>query len=660
MSTSAAAQSFDPHFVSLQENGDFGVVCLDSDLRILSWNPWIAERTGISETKAVGTLLPELIDPLPQATLHALRQALSTGMPRILSPALHREIVPFIRPSFQTGRFFFFFYKTGTCIGVLFLIHDETPALDFETFVQKRVVLEQKNREDIFNAMAHPAFILDSDFRIIEANRAMIDLFQMPIEAVIGKRCHDLIHDIDQPIDMCPLLLARENGSQKQTEIYLQKFDRHFIVSCTPVFDSKSRFQKAINILMDISEQKQIEAALRLSEERYRAFVKQSSEAICLFEIDHRPIEPDLPVETQIERLYEHAVIRECNQMFAITHGYNNPGEMIGFRIGQIFPRLAPENVRYLQDFIQNGYAISGRETKELAKDGTIRYFLNSLVGHTEDGRLKRIWGAKQDITWIKRVEEEIRKLNAELEQRVAERTAQLLEVNRELEAFAFSVSHDLRAPLRAIEGYTQMLVEDYGDRIGAEGRRICSVIEASTNNLRQLIDDLLTYSRTARSEMEPVQVDMKSMAWSMYHEVTHPWERERIDFVLQDIPDTIGDPTLLRRLWMNVLANAVKFSSKRDRARIEVGYGAVSDPEGTILAAYHVKDNGVGFDMRHSTQLFSMFRRLHPADEFEGTGVGLAIVKRIVQRHGGTVWGEGKPGEGAVFYFTLGEVGTR
>uniref|UniRef100_A0A7C4RUD2 histidine kinase n=1 Tax=Desulfatirhabdium butyrativorans TaxID=340467 RepID=A0A7C4RUD2_9BACT len=644
----------DPFLHALLDHGDFGIVCMNDEGCIVRWNPWIAERTSTQPEQAVGKSLSEILPGTPKATLEACRQAMITGSPRVMSPVLHRFILPFSRPSLQIGRIFPAFNEENRCIGVVVVVNDVTPALDFENFVQKRVRLEQKDREDIFNAMAHPAFILDPDFRILDANRAMSDLLGMPIDAIIGQSCHHLLHDADRPIDRCPMLLVQRCSAQQQTEIHFEKFDRHFIVSCTPVFDEENRLCKMINILMDITEQKQIEAALRLSEERYQAFVKQSSEAICLFEIEHSPIESHFPVDDQIDLLYEHAVIRECNRMFAASHGYEDPDEMIGFRIGQVFPRLAPENVAYLRQFIQDGYHISNTETKELARDGSLRYFLNSLIGHLDDGRLVRIWGAKQDITKIKRVEEEIRKLNAELEQRVADRTAQLTAVNRELEAFAFSVSHDLRAPLRAIEGYTRILAEDYGPRLDPEGRRICSTIQNNTQNLRRLIEDLLAYSRTARSEMERIPVDMKSMAYSIYHEATTPEDRGRIDLVLADIPMAIGDPTLLRRLWMNLLSNAVKFSAKKDRPRIEIGYDTAIDPEGTPRQAYFVRDNGVGFDMRYAHKLFAMFQRLHGAAEFEGTGMGLAIALRIIQRHAGKIWAEGEPENGATFHFTL------
>jgi len=229
----------DPFLHALHDQADFGVVCLDEECCIVRWNPWIAERTGIQEEQAVGKALPEVLPGTPEATLEACRQAMITGSPRVMSPMLHPCILPFSSSSLQMGRILPTFNDHNHCIGVVVVVNDVTPALDFENFVQKRVRLEQKDREDIFNAMAHPAFILDPDFRVLDANRAMSDLLGMPIEAIIGQSCHTLVHGVDRPIDRCPLLLAQRYGSQQQTEIHLKKLDRHFIVSCTPIFDAE-------------------------------------------------------------------------------------------------------------------------------------------------------------------------------------------------------------------------------------------------------------------------------------------------------------------------------------------------------------------------------------------------------------------------------------
>jgi len=246
--------------------------------------------------------------------------------------------------------------------------------------------------------------------------------------------------------------------------------------------------------------------------------------------------------------------------------------------------------------------------------------------------------------------EEKYRQLAGELEQRVGERTLQLEAANRELEAFAYSVSHDLRAPLRAIEGFSTMVTEEYGARLDAEGQRQLGVIRANATKMSGLIDDLLAFSRTGRSEMQGGRVAMGELSRSVFAEVVaDPAARAKIGFTVGDLPDAEGDAALLRQVWFNLLSNAVKFSAKQEHPLVEIT-GAVSVGE----VVYHVRDNGAGFDMRYNDKLFGVFQRLHAADQFEGTGIGLALVQRIVNRHGGRVWAEGAVGRGATFSFAL------
>ena len=236
-----------------------------------------------------------------------------------------------------------------------------------------------------------------------------------------------------------------------------------------------------------------------------------------------------------------------------------------------------------------------------------------------------------------------------ELEQRIRERTTQLEAANRELEAFSYSVSHDLRAPLRAIDGYTRILQEEYQQLLDAEGKRICSVISESARKMSGLIDDLLAFSRLGRSAINPGKLDMESLANSVFQDLTTAQSRKRIDFKVDAAPPVMGDMSLLRQVWVNLISNAIKFSSRRRRAVIRV-HG--ENTEGEVV--YSVQDNGVGFDMQYADKLFGVFQRLHSVREFEGNGVGLALVQRVIHRHGGRVWAEGQIGKGATFNFSL------
>jgi PAS domain S-box-containing protein len=241
-------------------------------------------------------------------------------------------------------------------------------------------------------------------------------------------------------------------------------------------------------------------------------------------------------------------------------------------------------------------------------------------------------------------------RLYAEMEQRVTERTADLEAANKELEAFAYSVSHDLRAPLRAMDGFSRMLMDKHAPQLPDEARRYLGVVRKSSQEMGQLIEDLLTFSRLGRQPVERRAVSLSRLAREAFEDLHAEREGRRVELVVGDPPECKADPRFLKQVFVNLLSNALKFTRAREVARIEVG----GRREGSEHACF-VRDNGVGFDMRYVDKLFGVFQRLHRAEDYEGTGVGLAIVQRIVHRHGGRVWAEGKLDQGATVYFTLG-----
>jgi PAS domain S-box-containing protein len=284
-------------------------------------------------------------------------------------------------------------------------------------------------------------------------------------------------------------------------------------------------------------------------------------------------------------------------------------------------------------------------------RDGQMRWIFDAAIEvRNANGVAQGVIGILQDFTERRLAEDEIRKLNEDLERRVVERTAQLEATNKELEAFSYSVSHDLRAPLRALDGFSRILLQDYASLMPAEGVGYVNIIRSNAQQMGHLIDDLLAFSRLSRQSLNRQPVDNIDLVNQALEMLAGEKQGRKVDIKIGKLPMCQGDATLLRQVWVNLLSNALKFSRHRKLTKIKIDTLHKDDE-----VVFYVKDNGTGFDMKYADKLFGVFQRLHRSEDFEGTGVGLAIVQRIIRRHGGRIWVNAEVDKGATFYFTIG-----
>ena len=515
-----------------------------------------------------------------------------------------------------------------------------------------------EENEEKYKQIFDNTFDVMSIYEVTEDNRYKVITFNQAEAKLIGNlenfqnryidECipPELYNEFKQHYERC---IKEDRRIEYEENISFLNVDRTFNTQLIPLKNAEGRIHRIIVISRDISENKNLNIQLARQNEELKllnydiTIAKEKAEES---EAKFRQMSELLPqIVFEADMLGNLTYVNK--QAYKLS-GYSEQDSLIGkSTISFYIPAdriRAVENIKLSiagkKNALSNGYTM-------LRKNGStfpVLVYSNPILKEDQPTGLR---GIIVDISELKMAENEIIKLNEELEQRVASRTSQLELANKELESFSYSVSHDLRTPLRALDGFANILLEDYAPLLDDEGKRLLRIIIANANKMGTLIDDLLAFSRLGRQEMQFAPIDMHAMANSAYNELVA--DTDTIDFRLHQIPETNGDPALLRQVWLNFISNAIKFSAKKLNRIIEVG----TLTSGTEII-YFIKDNGAGFNMDYSNKLFAVFQRLHSPREFEGTGIGLSFVQRIIQRHGGRVWAEGKVEEGATFYFTL------
>ena len=396
------------------------------------------------------------------------------------------------------------------------------------------------------------------------------------------------------------------------------------------VKDESGRIVALRGTVQEITARKLAEDGLRESENKFRTAFAKAAIGMAMTDMEGRFV--------------------EANAAYSSITGYGHE-ELMGMTFHVVIhPDDFASNMELLNRMAAGDVEDFVVQNRYLRKNGTVVWVRKSVsLARDLGGRAWRIIALIEDITVRKRIEDEICLLNEELEERVRQRTEELEAANKELEAFSYSVSHDLRAPLRAMDGFSKALLEDCGPSLSEDGKHYIAVICKGAQSMGALIDDLLTFSRLSRLPLQKRAVDTNKLVRDVLSDLGHQQEGRQLELRVSDLPSCEGDPALMRQVWLNLLANALKYTRQRSPAVIEIG-ATVEATE----CVYHIRDNGAGFDMRYASKLFGVFQRLHRSDEYEGTGVGLAIVQRVIHRHGGRIWADAQVNQGATFSFAL------
>ncbi len=610
------------------ENSPLAMVEWDNEFRVRKWS-WQAEQM-------FGWKLSELAGKRSDEW-HFVheddREAADKTMSRIIGGKERGAVLP-LRNYTKNGELLYCVWyisvlvdRDGEMASILSLVDDVT-----EKKITEMKLAESEEQYRSLVEISQDAIWINQDNRIVFCNPAAVRLFgAADAGEVLGRNPYDFFREDFHDLIRERIEIVLKGGNVPVIEEKMMKFDGTVIDVEVAASSFTYKRKPAIQVVArDITRRKRDLAKLSQNE-----FLLRMAGSLA-------------KTGGWMARLSDEKVIwsEQVNAIHEVPPDYSpSVEEAINFYAPEHRSRI----LKVWNECIQEGKPYD-EELRIITAKGNRIWVRNLGVAERDSsGKIVHIVGGVQDITERKRNEEEIRKLNEELEKRVQERTRQLEESNRELEAFSYSISHDLRSPLRAIDGFSRILMEDHSAKLDKEGKRICNTIVENTSRMGRLIDELLAFSRLGRQDIYHTEINMARLVESVYKEVSLPEDRKRIVFNCELSCPGYGDPAMIRQVWANLISNAIKFTSSEREPVI-----TISCSRKNSYNEFCIKDNGVGFDMKYSGRIFEVFKKLHSTREFEGSGVGLSIVQRIVHKHGGTIRAYGEPGGGAEFCFTL------
>ena len=620
-----ALRTANQHLEMLVQSSPLAIYTRDADGLITSWNPAAEKLYGWKAAEVLGRPLPALPEG-QHAESTRQRMQLLAGKSFVRHEVRRQrrdgsliDVDAFVGALRDTA---------GNITGIISVVSDVTERKQAEVARAQLAAIVKSSHDAIVSRTF--------DGTIVSWNAGAERMFGYSASEAIGKPIS--FNTPPGRVRIFPKLTERILSGETLKPHETQRMTKDGSVvdvlsSVSPIKNDAGEIIGIASLFQDITALKQTEAARRESEERFHAAFEQAGVGMGL-----RDIDPHKPRWLRVNR-------KLCDIL-----GYTSDELLQITTIDLTPPEERDVAIDYNQRLLRGEIKDYSREKRYVRKDGRIIWTnLTMSVVNNPNGRPTHIISVIEDITESKRAQEEIITLNAELEQRVMERTRQLEATNKELETFSYSVSHDLRAPLRGIDGFSKLLQKEYGDRLDTKGSDYLLRIHRATRRMGELIDDLLQLSRVSRHQLTPEMVDLSQLASSILAEFREREPQRTVATKIQKDIVVQGDPRLLRILLENLLGNAWKFTQKVPHPRIR--FGTTEQDGKTVI---WVSDNGAGFAMEYAHKLFGAFQRLHGATEFEGTGIGLATVQRIVALHGGRVWAEGAVGKGATFYLTL------